>query len=279
MEWHPFAAKFPLLEGEEWKAFKESIRKTKGNEVPVVYRMVKGNKQGVDGRNRERACLELKLECTYEKRFFEDEAEVRDYILRRNVLRRHMSKELRQEIVGELRADGQSTRQIAETLGISKSTVDRNIAHIEDGKLNPTVPNGTVENGNGPPKSPEIVIGKDGKKRKAKVKPKTLSEAVNAALAEQEAEQPEPTIEEKIKAKNAEFESFCGALMKLADAMPDDPWLQFQNRRGGAIQKLRDCCETIRSAKCHSACPKCTGDGCKVCHETGRITKAALDQL
>jgi transposase len=263
MEWHPFAAKFPLLEGEEWKAFKESIRKTKGNEVPVVYRLVEGNKQGIDGRNRERACLELKLECNYEKRFFDDEAKIRDYIIRRNVHRRHMSKELRQEIVGELRADGQSTRQIAEKLGVSQSTIAND--------LNSTEQNCSVE----------TVVGKDGKKRKAKarVKPKTLSEAADAALAEQESEQPEPTIEEKIKAKNAEFDGFCRELMKLADAMPDDPWLQFQNRRGGAIQKLRDCCETIRSAKCHSACPKCAGDGCKVCHETGRITKAALDQL
>jgi transposase-like protein len=140
MEWHPFAAKFPLLEGEEWKAFKESIRKTKGNEVPVVYRMVKGNRQGIDGRNRELACLELKLECTYEKRFFEDEAEVRDFILRRNVLRRHMSKELRQEIVGELHADGQSTRQIAGTLGVGKSTVERDIRQLTHKQ--PPVPNG-----------------------------------------------------------------------------------------------------------------------------------------
>jgi hypothetical protein len=67
--------------------------------------------------------------------------------------------------------------------------------------------------------------------------------------------------------------------MAFAETMPDDPWLQECNRRKGAIEKLKGCCETIRSAKCHCRCPKCSGDGCRQCHKTGRVTLYAKQQM
>jgi hypothetical protein len=145
MKWHPFAEKFPLLEGEEFEALKTSILKTKGiDEQPILYRMVRGHRQGLDGRNRFRACRELKLPCKMKKVEVPDE-EVKDFILRRNVHRRHMTRELRQQIVAELRADGHSTHVIAETLGISQGTVRNDLAAGEQFC------------------SPETVTGKDGK--------------------------------------------------------------------------------------------------------------------
>src|SRR5260370_30965924 len=105
--------------------------------------MVRGMKQGVDGRNRERACLDLGIECRYEK-VFVDDADVPAYIDSRNLHRRHLTREQRQACVLAMRAEGQSVRQIADTLGVGRSTVYRDIA---DSKASAGVPDGTPENG------------------------------------------------------------------------------------------------------------------------------------
>lgn len=126
MKWHPFAEKFPLLEGEEWEAFKASIRETNGPETRVTYRMVKGEKQGLDGRNRHRACEELGIECPMEKVFLSDD-EVKPFIIRRNVRRRHLLSELRLQLVLEMRSEGMSTRRIADAIGVSPSTIRRDL--------------------------------------------------------------------------------------------------------------------------------------------------------
>jgi ParB-like chromosome segregation protein Spo0J len=146
--WHPFAEKFPPLAGEEWEAFKASIRRTRGNRVPVIYRMKDGKAEGIDGRNRYRACEELGLTCRMEEELLDDD-KVKEFILDRNVHRRHLTPELRRELVAELRADGKSVRGIAEALGVGKSTVERDLrTHQET-----PVPNGT----------PATVTGQDGK--------------------------------------------------------------------------------------------------------------------
>lgn len=165
LEWHPYAERFPLLEGDEWKAFKESIRATHGPELRVTYRLVNGKRQGLDGRNRYKACQELGLECPMEKLFIDDD-QVKNYIIRRNVNRRHLSAELRKVLVEDLRAEGQSTRKIAETLGVSRTTV---IEDIHTGKLAVQVDQSVPpENGKGPensdiPTTPAKVVGRDGK--------------------------------------------------------------------------------------------------------------------
>jgi transposase-like protein len=136
--------KFPVPEGDAWESFKQSIKETNGNaEDPIVYRVVNGERQGIDGRSREKACLELGIEPTYDEIDLADE-EVVPFILRRNLYRRHLSAELRRQLVAELRTEGKSTRQIAETLGVGKSTVERDIKETRA-----TVPNGTVEGRDG----------------------------------------------------------------------------------------------------------------------------------
>ncbi len=145
MDWHPFAMKFPLLTGDDWESFLASIKRTKGNSVPVAYRMVEKEKQGLDGRNRMKACDELGLKCKMEKVDISDD-EAKEFILDRNVHRRHMTRELRQEIVAELRADGKSVREIASSVGVSPATVHADLS-------TPGVQNRT----------PETVTGLDGK--------------------------------------------------------------------------------------------------------------------
>ncbi len=149
LTWHPLAEKFPLLEGDELESLKASIRSTKGvDEQPVLYRMKDGKPQGLDGRNRHRACKELKIKCKMKRVSVPDE-EVRDFIFRRNLHRRHLTVELRKALVAELLAEGESTRTIAEALGVSKTTVQNVKEEIqESGGQNCT---------------PETVTGSDGK--------------------------------------------------------------------------------------------------------------------
>ena len=47
LKFHPFADKFPPIEGAEWEAFKESIRLTGGPEKAVEYRMKDGVREGL----------------------------------------------------------------------------------------------------------------------------------------------------------------------------------------------------------------------------------------
>jgi hypothetical protein len=75
------------------------------------------------------------------------------------------------------------------------------------------------------------------------------------------------------------LESWCRELVKLADTMPNTPWLRDLNRRNGALQKIDAICDTIRSAKCHCPCPLCKGEGCDKCHSTGMVTRYAYDQM
>jgi len=126
MKWNRFAERFPMLVGEEWKTFKASIAATKGNIEPVVYRMVKGRREGIDGRNRFLACQDLKLKCKLRQIALRDD-EVKAYIIVRNLTRRHLTPEFRQELVAELHADGKTLREIAAVLGISTGTVQRDL--------------------------------------------------------------------------------------------------------------------------------------------------------
>lgn len=168
MRWHPFAERFPMLEGDEWESFKASINKTKGNELKVYFRKLPdGSKQGLDGRNRFRACEQLSIKCAMEEVFIPDD-EVKDFIIRKNIYRRHLEPYVRRDLVQDLRSDGKSERQISMALKVPKTTVHRDIETINNGTSNDNETRGP----NGPPVEskplPSIVTGIDGKQYDAK---------------------------------------------------------------------------------------------------------------
>src|SRR6516164_9633960 len=100
--WHAESKKFPRLEGDERAALKTSLKRTKGNaEEPILYRMVNGKSQGLDGLNREELCQELGITPTF-KRVDVSDDEVRDFIWRRNLYRRHLTAEQRRPFVEEM---------------------------------------------------------------------------------------------------------------------------------------------------------------------------------
>jgi hypothetical protein len=170
---HPYAETYPLLEGEEYETFKADIA-SRGVREALKYRVVNGKKQGLDGRNRLRACTDLSIPCPEEKVSVAD-AEVEDYIDSLNLHRRHLSSEQRQERVLQMRARGRSMRQIADTLGVGKSTVQRDIS---DAEASAGVPNGTPGDSQPSTTSAKRITGSDGKpyrsrktKRRKKAQP------------------------------------------------------------------------------------------------------------
>jgi transposase len=108
------------MTGDAWDRFVNDIREN-GQDEPIKYFIEKGQKVGLDGRHRERACLELGIKPKYQKVSRPERAEAK--IDSANLYRRHLTAEERQSRVEELRAEGQSTREIAGKLGVSQGTV------------------------------------------------------------------------------------------------------------------------------------------------------------
>jgi hypothetical protein len=259
----------------------------------------------VDGAHRVLKAAAMKLaKVPISQRSFASEEEASKECKRLNYDRRQATTEQKQEWradrvkeVVELRTEGQSIRTIAETVGVSVGQVQRDLETAS------TVSGDTVETPNGK------ITGKDGKQRaastkppilcdrckrvgsvkdcegckearKAARKPKTLREQVAADLAKPPEEKEPETIEDIIKAKNSIIESFCRQVMKaVEDNFPKDEWIDDMGRGGTAIQKFKDGCSTLRTAKCYAACPSCKGDGCTHCHKTGRVPKQKHDTM
>ena len=118
---------------------------------------------------------------------------------------------------------------------------------------------------------------------------KTLAQAIRDAgaakaasqAAGQEASHTEDAGPEEImRQKNAEIESFCRRLMAFVEVeTPTDEWIKHNGRGDQARQKIRDACSTLRSCKCSAVCPKCHGEGCTKCLNTGRVTKYVMDRI
>jgi hypothetical protein len=88
------------------------------------------------------------------------------------------------------------------------------------------------------------------------------------------------SAEAAMKAADSKIEQFCRKLTKMADEeMPDSPWLRQNGRKDLAHQKIKDACSTLRTCKGSALCPKCNGEGCKRCLDTGYVTKLVLEQL
>jgi hypothetical protein len=88
------------------------------------------------------------------------------------------------------------------------------------------------------------------------------------------------TPEDTMKRVNSDIEAFCRRIMAIAESeMPTDEWIKYNGRGETAMQKIKDACSTLRSCKCSAQCPKCNGEGCTRCLDTGRVTHYMLEQM
>lgn len=168
---------FPDLSESEYAELKADIAE-RGVMVPVEYDD-KGNI--LDGHHRKRACDELGIkDFPRIVRFGLSEAEKRQHVRKLNLARRHLTKEQRNQIIKDMRADGATQQEIVEATGSSKGTVHRALSDSPNGE--------TV--------SPATVTGKDGKTYPA-TKPRTNGSPPKPSLFMETDAQFEKTIEPK----------------------------------------------------------------------------------
>jgi ParB-like chromosome segregation protein Spo0J len=128
---HPLSNMFPLMEGEEFDALVEDIKKNGQREPIVLY-------QGkiLDGRNRYRACLEAGVGLRISK--YEDNSpyigDPAAYVISKNIHRRHLTAEQRQKLIIEVlaRAPEKSDRRHAKEIGVDHKTIGAARAKGED---------------------------------------------------------------------------------------------------------------------------------------------------
>lgn len=225
-----------------------------------------------------------------------------DFAKRENEQRRHETKEeierrreRRRERVASAMAEGRTVREIAEAEKVSVGAIQGDIKSVQTERINASTdkqlsvltntkpsPNGR-ETGKKPSAPAKILCSRCqriGSQVKDCLGCKESRAAKKQVHKSESQEQEDDSPEGRMKEANSLIESFCRQVMKLVDEQcPDDPWLKDLGRRDAAIQKFRDACSTLRTAKCHAVCPKCEGEGCVPCRKTGRVPKATYDQL
>jgi len=79
----------PPLTPKEYANLKQSIKENNGNNIPIII-----NKEGIilDGNNRYKACLELRLDPRIEIQEFSDPILEKEFIITINLNRRHLNQ-------------------------------------------------------------------------------------------------------------------------------------------------------------------------------------------
>ena len=115
----------PDLTAEETQNLEQAI--IEAGEVLIPIEMDEDGNI-LDGRARKEIADRLNIPYTTVVRRGLSDEQKRDHIIRLNVARRHLSLETMRELIFLLRRDGQSLQAIADTTGVSKSSVHRALA-------------------------------------------------------------------------------------------------------------------------------------------------------
>lgn len=115
MEFHEIANLFPLMVGDEYRALVEDIRANGLLEPIALY-----EGKILDGRNRYNACIVLGIEPNYTTY---DGPSAEAFVISKNLHRRHLTRDQRDEVVCKLRSQGMTLRKIADAMGVSYGTV------------------------------------------------------------------------------------------------------------------------------------------------------------
>jgi ParB-like chromosome segregation protein Spo0J len=128
---HPLANLFPLMNGTK---FEELVADIKAHGLREQITLYQG--KVLDGRNRYRACLKLKLAPQVDlfsgtggefTQFDGDDDDARAFVISKNIHRRHLTTEQRRELLVKLVAaqPQKSDRAIAKEVGTAHTTVAR----------------------------------------------------------------------------------------------------------------------------------------------------------
>jgi len=132
---HPITDKFPEMSDAAYGELREDIKKNK-QLVPIV---ALPDSRIIDGKHRFLACQELGIPPVVE--VYEgpqDEKSLLEYVRSLNARRRHLTADevkafaiKRQQKVKVLKAEGKTTRQIAEEAGVGQTTIQRDLNKLK----------------------------------------------------------------------------------------------------------------------------------------------------
>jgi ParB-like chromosome segregation protein Spo0J len=144
---HPLSEIFPLIDGEDFDALVDDIRRHGVHEPVVIYQ-----EQILDGRNRYRACLKAGVECRFESYEGNDPAA---YVVSLNLRRRHLDESQRAMVAAKLaqlglgsnqHSEGTSIEGASRLLNVGRASVERAKVVQRDGtaELRQAVESGIV---------------------------------------------------------------------------------------------------------------------------------------
>lgn len=269
LEFHAIANDYPLMSEEELAAVVEDMQ---AHGFDPRFPIVTYEGKILAGRDRYRAAVAA---CVT-PRFVElaKGEDPHEFVRRENELRKRFTPEFlaarrkaRIERVAALRKQGSSQREIAESVGVSRSQVREDLASAA---------------GQGCPAEPKNgrVVGSDGKSQPAR-KPKPPAPPPQREPGddtEAEAAPPPPSpkpdgMEEWNRLLEAWARDTVAARM---DALPAGPWLD-DNMRAIIEGQLKSAAGQARSLKGYGPCPKCQAAGCKVCRGTGWMDRVSFE--
>lgn len=295
----------PKLTDEEERLLRDSII-AEGCRDEIVAWNHDGNPI-LDGHNRYEICTVE--EIPYRARLLDlpDRQACREWIIRHQLGRRNVTEDQKSYLRGKLYREqkqaagrpvggkcGQNvhinlSEKIAAETGVNERTVrrDADFSQAVDDLAEKSPELAHAARAGEIPKSIVPELAKAPKKQLkplAKLEGQELRKAVREVTegsADEEEQAPEDDSAEGVmKATNSAIESFCRSLIAFVEQnMPTDEWITKDGRGEQAIQKIRDACSTMRSCKCTAVCPKCNGEGCSKCLNTGRVTKYVLEQI
>lgn len=212
---HPAADKFPLISGSEFEELKKDI-KEHGQLEPIE--MLDG--QVIDGRNRLKACLELEIEP--KKQDWTGIGSVIEYIISKNIHRRHLDESQRAMIAADLqellKEEGLKNMSLAGEKGLAnlpkvnsrdEAAKKMNVSSRSVGDANKVKKNGTpelqkeVRDGKLPVSTAAVVAELPKEEQEELVKSGKVKEAAKAikaktaALADPKAENPSLMAEQE----------------------------------------------------------------------------------
>jgi len=117
LDFHPIANIFPLMIGAEYDALVSDIAEHGQHEAIWLYEGTV-----LDGRNRLRACNQLGLVPEF-RQYTGDDPQA--FVVSLNLHRRHLTREQRDEVIRQLRANGMTLQKIAAAVGVSLKTAHR----------------------------------------------------------------------------------------------------------------------------------------------------------
>jgi ParB family chromosome partitioning protein len=123
LEYHPIANIFPLMAGDDYTALVADIAEHGLIEPIWLY-------QGkvLDGRNRLRACNDLGFVPEFREYTGDDP---QSFVVSLNLVRRHLTREQRNDVIRQLRGNGMTLQKIADAVGVSVDTAHRVTRDIE----------------------------------------------------------------------------------------------------------------------------------------------------